>query len=546
MPIELRTGVQNNSYAFKTSRIEKILNAGSLDEAQRMGFFDRVADRFRGGVKREAIRQLYESITSPQGEQQRPVSQLQRFNRLRDFAQPEAQAMFQVECAPPQEAGGEWGFALSIEGSSVYRSPEGMRDTAETSFAEFNAEMRADRLMGQGFKLAAMINEKSEAMIGGRTLEKYTSGALQFVTDNPEVRAFLADNLDNPVFSSANFKGVDAGSTPDTFIARFETPEGEAHTLELNNRSAGNGELRADKLKAALSSDLGYANLRELVSSGFEGPNDRQITTFVDMMIAMPLLGGDADARSDLPKTRQELVDTWRALESTHPEQASRIYQALDDTKVGKTNVLDVMKIKAGMLVRGMIDRLGAEPTDVILQLKDGAALGQSVLADIGRPDPECKHLEAAIKRELGPVLNGCSDERLLELSDAYEQQPELHEASSYILRVMMNTVNDQDLEPGMAELDSFMERTSPIHYGSRALGFIKQEIDNELIRRGMADPPEFGQAPVLSADHPVPERLQRFTELHIAQGLTLDQANRESSRIDARPTLLIDPGRMA
>ena len=547
MAIQMRTGVQDNTYSFKTSRLEKILNASTLNDAQRMGFLDKIADRFRGGVKREAIRQLYNSIAAPQAEEQRPAGQLQRFNRLRDMAQPDARGLFTVECAPPQERGGQWGYSLSIDNTPIYKSPEGMLDTADHAFEEFNGEMKAQQLVVQGEQLAASISAQADAMIGGRTIERYATGAIDFVGNDPDARAHLRANLDNADFSSANFQSLGEGSTPDTFTATFKTPKGQTHTLELDNRAAGNGEFRGDRLKAALSSGRSYANLRELFSSGFNGPKDRHIGVLVNQMIQLQTQQNANSPESDLPKTRDELLTAWKDLESSHPESAQRLNQTLKDARIGNTTVFDVLHDHPPVeaTLRKLVDALGPAPTDPIAQVRTAIGLGQAVLALPGGPDPEMKDLESIIKRELRPMIDPFTDERLGEINQAFERQPELFAVADTIFDSIKRTAVANDWDPGTPEFDAHLERTHSTLYGSRALGFIKTAIHDAMIGRGLIQPPEGGPEPILLAAQPVPERVERIIRLHVAEGLSLEQAVAQADQAEQQ-RILPDPRQLA
>jgi hypothetical protein len=116
-----RTGPAIQS--LNTSRVETILKASSLDEAQRMGWFDKFKDIFRGGVKAEAIRQLYNQVTAPQMHETQPTDMLHRFERLRSLAIDQLQTQF--SSAMHMGTGdqlGQWTFSLSVGGTPIYES----------------------------------------------------------------------------------------------------------------------------------------------------------------------------------------------------------------------------------------------------------------------------------------------------------------------------------------------------------------------------------------------------------------------------------------
>lgn len=153
MPIQIQTGVGQRVFNFNETRLEKILNARTSGEAERMGWLDRLTDRFQGNVKTRAIRELYASINAPAPHESRPADVLERFHRLRDLVVPDDREHFAVELAPPNDQG-EWGYALLVGDTRIHSSPPGMRDTAETSFVEFQDEVKTDHLVHQTIALA--------------------------------------------------------------------------------------------------------------------------------------------------------------------------------------------------------------------------------------------------------------------------------------------------------------------------------------------------------------------------------------------------------
>ena len=153
MPIQLQTGAGQRVFNFNETRLEKILNARTSGEAERMGWVDRLTDRFQGGVKRQAIRELYASINAPAPHESRPADVLERFHRLRDLAVPDDREQFAVELAPPNDQG-KWGYALLVGDTRIHSSPPGMRDSAETSFVAFQDEVKTDHLLHQTIALA--------------------------------------------------------------------------------------------------------------------------------------------------------------------------------------------------------------------------------------------------------------------------------------------------------------------------------------------------------------------------------------------------------
>lgn len=124
MPVELnvnRSGQE--TFIFNETRLQKILTAGSLNEAQRMGLWDKLKDWFADGVKAEAIRQLYESIAAPQQHDSHPMMMLDRFERLRALAPGGLAEQFSVSVSGGgRQAELQWAFTLNIGDECLYTS----------------------------------------------------------------------------------------------------------------------------------------------------------------------------------------------------------------------------------------------------------------------------------------------------------------------------------------------------------------------------------------------------------------------------------------
>lgn len=115
-------GILNSSYEFSASRMERILKANNLNDAQQMGLWDSIKDFFQGGVKRQAIKQLFTDIQihNSSGEQppEATIAQLNRFHALRDAAKPEHQNKFTV-LTGTNEATEAWTYAFIIDGKLI-------------------------------------------------------------------------------------------------------------------------------------------------------------------------------------------------------------------------------------------------------------------------------------------------------------------------------------------------------------------------------------------------------------------------------------------
>ena len=228
MSIHIQTGTNRTAYAFNETRLSKILNASTLNEAQRMGFFDKLVDRFRGNVKQQTIRELYESITRPAAHESKPVDILTRFHRLRDLAGADEKNLFSTNFSRPDDSGA-WGFSLSIDQTCIYSSPPEMRDQAQTRFDDFYKTARADHMLQQSTLFAERCQEMADQIVIGDSyidVEKFESLRNEFIEGlkafNPATQEadLMSEMLElahtHPVIAEQVFEGlrrVDIGPT---------------------------------------------------------------------------------------------------------------------------------------------------------------------------------------------------------------------------------------------------------------------------------------------------------------------------------------------
>ena len=511
MTIQIRTGPQAATYAFNSSRLDTILKAKTLDEAQRMGVFDKLIDRFRGGHKRVAIEKLYQSICAPSSAQNEPAGMLQRFHRLRDMALPEDRALFRTECASPDDQG-QWGFSFTIDERTVYVSPPGMRDDEATSFRAFDSAARADRLADMASRLAKSVAERSDAVIGGRTRDDYARGAIDFASDQPEVRALLKAKLHDPLYCSANFRGIEEGDTQDTFRAVFESPAGERTELLLSNRASTEGEFRGAALRNALSQGS-YGSLGELFGATFNTSADRQINAFANM--SLRLINDELNEEQGTRTTLNERLDELAALKvSAHPDRARLAFDALSGVRLGETTLLDTLlkdrarAVAMHTVLGGVLAPIPGESYDSVRTLLLASEFGERLHDRIG-DDPAGELLQGAVRQELGQLARHIGSEGLVELLAAFEKRPELAGLLSLIEGRIMQVLSAEDLDPGMPETDALFVHSHDVRRGARVLSMIAVELQQMARGSNEADRP-------ILAIPDYPPALSRFVEQHI------------------------------
>lgn len=525
MAITLHTQPQGNTtYTFNESRLAKIVKAKTLEEAQKMGLFDRI---FHGSAKKAAIADLYASINQPAPNQSKPASLLTRFHRLRDLADAPQRAQFHTQVSRP-DAQGSWNFSLSIGDTALYASPAGMRDEPQTSYDEFMGTLKADQLLVQTERLAASVAQDSLAVLGGRTQESYAQGALQLATDDGQVRAQLKAHLNDPLCSSDNFRGIEPGEDHDTFKVTFESASGERRQWVLSNRAGTEGEFRGERLRQALSQGS-YKNLGELMGADFEGPNDRQIRGLATLKLRefKEALNSVTGANS----SPENLLDDMLQLQKTHPETAGKIFNTLYETELGRTRLVDVLygkrlhsEMSSG--VQGLMAQLaqpGADPTETLLA---AVKLGDSVRPLVGN-DPSCAKGMALIAPVYAERAKAMSDEELRQAFQTFTSEPVLIRPYEAVFAMTTEYVDRQGGNEVMEEVIAATLRARPLMYASEMLETQFRSVLAELDTRGLLEPQWLDPAQLentLTAAK-VPQQVERFLELSVIEGHDLQTA---------------------
>ncbi|MEJ8673887.1 hypothetical protein [Chromobacterium amazonense] len=248
MAIEISVGKQQN-FNFNESRIDRIISANTLAEASKMGLWDKIKDYFQGGVKRQAIETLFNSIHRPSEQNREPLGMLEKFERLTELAHPRHQNDFLVDVHAPGKDG-KWGYALRIAEHTVYQSGM-LADTPETPFNDF--------CVGKiGMEFRQFVAHHPDSF----TLDSYMESNIQCMSDDPDTQQMLRSSLDDSRYGRENLLAVTEHADPSKFIARFKTGD-----LVLSNRISSNMEFRGDRLKSELWHG-DYQNLRDLCAKG--------------------------------------------------------------------------------------------------------------------------------------------------------------------------------------------------------------------------------------------------------------------------------------
>lgn len=540
MAITLHTKPQGAAtYTFNESRLARIVKAKTLEEAQKMGLFDRI---FHGQSKKAAIAQLYASITGPSPHESKPASVLTRFNRLRDLANDEQRGQFNTEVGPP-DAKGCWNFSLSIGEATLYASPDDMRDEPHTSYEEFMGTLKADQFLVQTERLAKAIGHDSPAVLQGRTQASYAQGALQFASDDGEVRQQLKEHLDDPLFCSSNFRGVEPGDDPATFKANFESPGGERKQWVLSNRAATEGEFRGERLQQALARGS-YNNLGELFGADFEGPSDRHIRGLV--IFKLREFKEAINSVTGADSSPEDLLDDMLRLQKTDPETAGKIFNTLCETQLGRTRLVDVLfggrlrsEMSAG--VEGLVAQLAQPDADASDVLLAAAQLGDSVRLLVGN-DPAADKGTALIAPMCDEQAQKMSDEQLRQAFQTFTSQPVLIRPYEAVFAKTREFIDLQEGHETEEQVNAVMYRAQPLLYASAMLETQFKSVLAESNARGLLDAQWLDPAHLentLSAAM-APQLVGRFLDLCVIEGQALKLAAQQAKE-SASPSFLTE-----
>ncbi|WP_141218307.1 hypothetical protein [Bordetella genomosp. 5] len=367
----MTTSVSYNGVNLSQSRMDHIAQAETLGEAQRMGVFDSIKDFFRGGAKKEAIKQAFDALHTPSqgaaGDLAAHENLLVHLSNLQQALEPAHTALARLDVAE-NPATRTWSYSISVNDKPLAAAQDLPIGTGYTLavFKDFTMlsnlghhlherqgidasatmrqlheqfrEMNAVHANGAGFDHPGVALEKfgvilhslpglggadrnlfpqvsindafsaatlsveglelgtvaiqdratltdvmatkareglslANQLLASRDTAQATRESVQDMADSATDRQAITDRLDDPFFSSANFKGVTRNpDQPAVFQARFEAA-GRTETLELSDRTASNMELRGARLENKLATQQ-YQNLSELIASDFGAAHD--------------------------------------------------------------------------------------------------------------------------------------------------------------------------------------------------------------------------------------------------------------------------------
>jgi hypothetical protein len=248
----MRVGGRAGTYSFNESRIEQVLRAASVDEATKMGWLDqKIDDWLRGGVKGEAITNLYNALTTDsQKDRCSPKVMFERFEELKRTASTCGNAEFGIVVKRP-DPHGPWSFAFRKGDKVIYRS-EGLQNGPGQYHTEFwlRAALQANPLN-----------------CGAAQSRETPLGNIWSMSDLDAQREWISrwENRTNPAFSRANFRRIERLNNK-TFAAVFQKSDGPEFMMVFSDRpSTEKKTLRGAVLRDALQHG-DYANLYDIVT----------------------------------------------------------------------------------------------------------------------------------------------------------------------------------------------------------------------------------------------------------------------------------------
>lgn len=251
-----RTGAR--TYTFNESRLQKVLTAQTLNEAQRMGLWDRIKDWGARGVKAEAIRTLYQSVADPQQHETQPITLLHRFERLKSLIADDREDQFVIQVTGDiSEGQSTWSFSLSIAGTPLYRSEDLNDAPPYQSSIDFKHHQAVYELTDTLIKATqdALADQADNALSPDRLTEhrqafrdglREAFGRFIEVADNESAesaalrRVIELRNAGNPVL-----RRLQEMKIGDTHLLALVWPEDAEHTEQLAKFEAAREELDA-------------------------------------------------------------------------------------------------------------------------------------------------------------------------------------------------------------------------------------------------------------------------------------------------------------
>lgn len=264
--MEITFSTTNAQLAINDKKINQIFSANTINEATKTksisDIVESIIDWFKGGVKREAIKELFLTIQDVKNTNDScgELNRLERFIELRNMALPEHYSKFTLEITP-KDINQDWGYKLKVGDITLYQCDKVFEKTR-------NPE---ERNKISDFHAKNIVMKLQEAFIqtGDFSDKEFLNASIRCAVDGNEKQHALREKMDDNAYGQKNLLYINKGENPNEFIAVFK----ENKEIVFSNRISSNNELRGKNLmKLLLNGD--YRNLREAFLSQYRTEND--------------------------------------------------------------------------------------------------------------------------------------------------------------------------------------------------------------------------------------------------------------------------------
>ncbi|WP_440867930.1 hypothetical protein [Symbiopectobacterium purcellii] len=256
----------NAILAINDKKINQIFSTNNLKEATKAesisDIVDLIIDWFKGGVKREAIKELFLAVQNVKNTNDScsELNRLERFIELRNMALPEYYSKFTLEITP-KDINQDWGYKLKVGDLTLYQCDKVFEKTR-------NLEER-NKISDFHAKNIAMKLQEAFIQTGDFSDKEFLNASIRCAVDGNEKQHALRAKMDDNAYGKKNLIDIGEGGDSSEFIAFFK----ENKEVVFSNRTSSNNELRGNNLmNLLLNGD--YRNLREAFLSQYRTEND--------------------------------------------------------------------------------------------------------------------------------------------------------------------------------------------------------------------------------------------------------------------------------
>lgn len=250
-------------------KFHQILGANSLNEATKINnvsdFIDSIIDWFKGGVKRQKIEQLFETIQDVKNSAvSNPESnRLEKFIELRKMALPKYHNQFKLEITP-KDANEDWGYQLKVGDFTLYNCDKVFEKTKSIDERDQLANFHVKNI---SMKLEEALSAENP------DIKQLLNFTIRYTAGSEKEQNSLREKLDDSAYSKDNYLGIKNSNKPNELIAAFKNDKQLIFSIRT-------GELENNFLKNTLANKQ-YDNLREMFFNQYTSISD---PLFIDIL----------------------------------------------------------------------------------------------------------------------------------------------------------------------------------------------------------------------------------------------------------------------